>query len=181
MNNKSKFGGITIKIYNWSFNIMMNIFYLNRIVFLGAILFSFLGCQSDVVFEENNSIDKQWPFDKGVSFQFEIEDTLARYDLLLNINHKEDFKYQNIYCEISMAYPQDETKKDIISLELSSRPGLWDADCSGGDCDLEVLLQKSARFPKLGLYTLSLNQHSRDSLLQGVNGIGLVVKKVVKK
>ena len=81
---------------------------LRALSFIGIILF-LASCNSDLVYEKeiklnNSQFSKQ---DTSIIFEFNIEDTIPKYDMILEVNHKSDFGYQNLYVDIQTTFPDN--------------------------------------------------------------------------
>lgn len=145
-----------------------------RFLALMAILLGFTACQNDYFYDQTvNPEAETWRYDQPAQFDFTIQDTSIRYDFLLDIKHREDFSYQNLYTEIITQFPDSTSQDDVVSLELADKLGLWVGDCRKGYCSLTIALQEQARFAIPGDYSLRLEQFTRTDSLPGVAALRL--------
>lgn len=121
--------------------------------------------------------EETWTYDEPLSFEFPIEDTLARYDFFLDVQHSTDYPFQNLYVKIITEHPQTTPQEDIVSLELANELGLWQGKCANEKCKVRIQLQTNARFNEIGDYALRFNQYTRTDSLKGVMEIGLRIQK----
>lgn len=118
-----------------------------------------------------------WTYDEPLSFDFAIEDTTARYDFFLDVQHSTDYPFQNLYVKIITEHPQTPPQEDIVSLELANELGLWQGKCAKEKCSVRIQLQTNARFNELGDYALRFNQYTRTDTLSGVMEMALSIQK----
>lgn len=145
-------------------------------IFLLFILLT--SCSEDYLFKvEKNFEDKVWTWEDAFNFEFEIKDSLARYDFEVELVHSPDFEYQNLYVEIATVFPNGKEISDITSFELQEG-GAWKANC-GSTCKLNFYLHENAR-AKPGKYKMRLKQDTRVNELQGIASIRFGIKNVSK-
>ncbi|MCU0342117.1 MAG: gliding motility lipoprotein GldH [Spirosomaceae bacterium] len=111
-------------------------------------------------------------------FSFNVTDTNAVYDLLLDVKHDAEFPNQNCYTLIKTRYPNGKVLTQQVSLELASAQGAWYGDCGSSWCTLHLPIQERAYFNLPGKYDISLQQYNRMDTLRGIRNIGLMVKKI---
>lgn len=129
-----------------------------------------------MVYERSTAFAPEgWSYADSVRFEYNIVDTTRAYELVLDVHHSADFPYQNFYVLLHTGLPSGKRVSEQLSLQLAGDFGAWLGDCSGNDCTLSIPLLGNARFGDPGTYTLTVEQHSRDEPLQGVNGLGLRV------
>ncbi|HMQ09002.1 MAG TPA: gliding motility lipoprotein GldH [Saprospiraceae bacterium] len=149
---------------------------INYILYIFIILILMTSCQSGDGYNEVQWIEDQvWSFDRILNYHFHAPDTSQFYDLVLTIQHDEQYRYQNLYTLITTHFPDGDTVEQMLSLQISDGKGLWLGKCSGGSCTVEINLQQGIRFPHPGRYALELKQHSRDDNLEGIQSVALAV------
>ena len=138
------------------------------------------GCGgADVVFaQEQTFTGSEWAYADSVSFNFTVEDTSSRYDLVLTVDHGTDFAYQNFYVNVNTHLPGGQVLQQPLSLELADNFGEWYGDCGGGECNIAIALQRGTRFTDEGDYRLVVAQYSRQDVLADIDGIGFQLVKV---
>lgn len=151
---------------------------MNYPFFIIAILVVFLaGCQNGVVFEKQYDLkDAAWTYADTLDFEFEIEDTLKIYNLYLDIAHSTEYGFENLYINIYTQFPTGERIKELVSLELADKGGIWLGDCDAESCELEVPIQENAFFNLPGKYKITLEQYMRKNPLEGIIRMGLKIK-----
>jgi gliding motility-associated lipoprotein GldH len=144
-------------------------------------LFCFLltACNTDLIFDESKDItNATWSYDAPIGFDFEVQDTTKAYQVLLDVTHVGDFGYQNCYVQITTRFPNGEEKKQPVSLELAAQSGIWNGECSGNECTIEILLQAKAKFKQPGKHSIIVEQFMRVNPLPGIKSIGLKIKQL---
>lgn len=155
---------------------MTNKFFLPAFVLFSLI---YAGCNDDTIFQKKIEIRKEgWSYDDRLIFDFTIEDTLKKYNLLLDVEHNGDYGFQNLYVRFHTTYPSGETKTQTVSLELADKRGLWNGKCRGNTCTVEIPLQVNATFKEKGTYRIAIEQYMRKNPLPGIKGMVLKITPV---
>lgn len=138
------------------------------------------GCSSDCIFQQTIEVpDAQWTYEDSVHFEFEIPDTTARYNLNLELEHSTDYPYQNLYVKFHTRFPSGKTIEQVVSLELTKKAILWQGQCSGKWCTINIPLQTNAIFTEPGKHSITLEQYMRKSPVEGVRSFSLCIQKAV--
>lgn len=140
-----------------------------------------ISCGPKVVFEEEQAMNQGWRYDQIVSFDFEISDTIAPYDMKFHVKHDPEFAWQNFYTQVSTVFPDGKEIKTPLSIELANKSGMWLSDCGNNACKLDLLLRKEVKFPQTGKYKLIFQQDSRENPLKGIQSIGLSISEAASK
>lgn len=145
--------------------------YLPLLVLLPIMVSS---CQSDRYYSKSFSIEKPgWAYQDSLAFTFEVVDTSDLFDLVLQIDHTDEFPFQNLYTRAHTYFPSGKKHTQLLSLELMDKVGFWQGDCSGTSCAFQVPIQENIFFQETGTYRFVLEQYSRNAILNGVQSIGL--------
>jgi gliding motility-associated lipoprotein GldH len=136
-----------------------------------------------VIFEKEYPIQNQkWTYADTLDFSFDIADTMAIYDIVLEVKHSMAYPMQNIYTQIYTKFPTGERVKQLLSLDLADNTGKWEGDCSGNNCDFTLKLQENAFFNIAGKHIITLEQYTRELSLPAIERIGLkIVDKGIKR
>ena len=135
-------------------------------------------CNSDTVFEQKLNVSEAgWTAKDSLVYPFEIQDTTLFYEMMLDVDFKEGYRYQNLYVNIHTRFPDGKLEKDVVSLELGTPGGKWHGQCSGGECSVPVQLQQKFSFPQPGKYVISLHQFTRVDTIKELNTLTLSIQK----
>jgi gliding motility-associated lipoprotein GldH len=150
---------------------------------LNVVLITLSSCGPKTIYQENKTIDENlWTKEKPLVFEFDVKDTLTKYDIVLGVKYKEDFKYINQYISVNTTFPNKKKIEDIVSLELTKTNGETNGKCSGSTCTVPILFQEKITFPLLGKYTIEIGQYSRMDTIQGIQSMEFkLVESAVKK
>jgi gliding motility-associated lipoprotein GldH len=129
-------------------------------------------CGPKTIYKESREIPgAMWKKDKPLTFGFEVNDTLSKYDIVLSVKYKNDFRYKNQYISVTTTFPNNKKIEDIVSLELSKNNGDSNGKCSGESCIVPILFQEKINFPSLGHYIISIAQYSREDSIMGIESM----------
>ena len=107
---------------------------LNRSLSFLSMAFLFFtdsACDSKRFYEENKSIESGvWLSDNYQSFSVNIDDTLARYDLYLNVRNDGVYPYSNLYLFIHTIIPGNSKATDTVECQLADADGKWRGSAS---------------------------------------------------
>ena len=151
---------------------------------LSAIFISLfiVGCTShDVYFQYNPVSIKGWSKDTMYVFHVPITDTVATYNVYVNVRNRGEYPYQNLWLFMKRTTPDKELTKDSIECYLADNRGKWLGNGIGSIMEMPVLYQQNVKFKQKGTYNYFIVQGMRDSLLSGINDIGIRVEKVISK
>ncbi len=142
------------------------------ILIVGGILFQ--SCEPTVFFQESVELNENgWLQTDTTTFAFDIQDTAARYDLKLFIDHSDQYEYQNLYIQLITGFPNRDPIDKVLSVDLADPQGRWYGHCRGANCRVEILLQQNAYFQTPGQHQLSILQHMRVDPLENISGLAL--------
>ena len=137
---------------------------------------SIVACSSNIFYEQNYSFqDEKWPYNEAASFSFSVPDTVAHYDLVLEIIHDPSFTYENIYVKIHTTFPSGKKITDEVSLQLADKLDQWEGNCNSRKCKVNILLQSDIYFKAAGEHKISIEQFNRIDPLEKINGLTLRV------
>ena len=65
-----------------------------RLILIIGILFTFVSCDSNSVFDEYRSLtNNSWPQEESLNFKFQINDTISRNNIYINIRNNKNYQY----------------------------------------------------------------------------------------
>lgn len=154
---------------------------INRISLVIFISLLFVGCTSNDVFFQYKSVAPHgWNKDSLYSFDIHITDTLSAYNVYVNIRNRDEYPYQNLWLFLNKTTPDKNQAKDSIECYLADQHGKWLGSGVGSIKEMPVLYQQNVHFNKVGIYHYEIVHGMRDSILIGINDIGMRVEKVKK-
>jgi gliding motility-associated lipoprotein GldH len=149
------------------------------IFFVLAVLFS--ACDDGRVYENNYDFENRyWLAQDQPSFEFEIKDTTAKYNLYCNVRNTVSFPYSRLfikyYLEDSLSGPSE--KRLIEKFLFDKSTGKPQGSSGLGDIyDQRIPLLQNHRFVRSGKYKVKFEQFMRTDTLLGILAVGLRVEK----
>jgi len=122
--------------------------------------------------------NREWNQTNVPFFEFEISDTVQRYDLYFNIRHSKSFEWKNLWVFLNFEVPGGQQETDTLEFILQDAQGRWLGNGSGEIRDGSFLFKTKTRFPRKGKYKASFEQAMRTEVLEDITDIGLKIKKV---
>jgi len=141
----------------------------------------FAACGRLDVYEKNVSIPNyQWQYSFQPTFDFDITDTAAEYNIFIVLRHTDAYRYNNIWLNVGIKAPNDTaTTARRVDLQLGNDTKGWEG--TGMDDIWEVrkpATKAPVQFKKPGTYHFSIAQVMRESPLSNVMSVGVRVEKV---
>ncbi|MGB3799939.1 MAG: gliding motility lipoprotein GldH [Lewinella sp.] len=145
---------------------------------LSVCVLLFASCGSDIVYQDSQEFGSDgWAYADSVAFQFPVEDTTSTYDLVLTVDHTQDFASQNFYVHLNTHLPGGTVLQQPLSLELADKFGEWYGDCDSGGCATDISLQEGTQFTQTGAHRLVVSQFSREDPLPEITGLRFRIVK----
>lgn len=143
-----------------------------------ALLFS---CHPETLYNQYQVIDgTEWGKEKVYYFTFEVNDISKPYDVQLYIRNNNQYPYQNLWLFVNEEPPVGSLQKDTIECMLADEYGKW----FGHGISLyesSFPIRECYYFPYAGQYTFSFRQGMRDSILPGIQEIGICIMPFEEK
>jgi len=155
---------------------------MNKSLWVLCIAFFAIACTSnDVYFQYQSVAQKGWGKDSLCRFDIPITDTIATYNVYVNVRNRGEYPYQNLWIFLNKTTPDSIESKDSIECYLADQRGKWLGKGLGTILEMPVLYQQNVKFKKAGTYHYKIVHGMRDSVLKGINDIGMRVEKVGRK
>lgn len=154
-------------------------FLLNVFLLFSGLILGLGACDYNRLYEQYRPIeDHEWHYDKPVTFEVDIEDTTAKYNLFLDLRHKNNYPYNNIWMMVTTIDPNADTNKLQNEFSLADNRGRWKGQNVGSVYDHRFLIRKNFRFEHSGTYQFQIQHLMRKDQLEGVMDVGLRVEGV---
>ncbi len=136
-------------------------------------------CLKNKVYEKNYSIENmQWLRNDTLSFEVEVTDTISSYNLLINVRHRTDYAFSNLWIDLTTIFPSDTSGNLQVQLKLGdNEEGRWRGDCMTDICDAQISIIEGLRLHEKGKYRFLLHHNMRSNPLDGIMSIGLRLEK----
>ncbi|MAZ96674.1 gliding motility lipoprotein GldH [Schleiferiaceae bacterium] len=144
------------------------------------LLFFFASCGKNVVLDKLYSFENRgWHMDSVIIAQWEPIDSEEPVFMSMYIRHTTDYPYNNIYLFRSIESTQGIEYTDTVNVALADPLGVWNGSGMSNLKTLEIPIGKGAvRFLDDERYTLRITQGMRDTLLLGIQDVGIQFEQV---
>lgn len=135
---------------------------LKNSLFIFGLLLCLTSCDKNRVFDQYKSIDGKWNKDSIVSFEFDQQDTVSRYNLFINVRDNNDYPYNNIFLIVEMDEPGTQIAKvDTLEYAMAAPDGSLLGSGFSDVKESRLWYKDTVRFPKPGKYRVSIRQAVR--------------------
>jgi len=141
------------------------------------------GCTSLELYERTVPLPaQQWKSEYIPSFDFDIADTTARYDVALVLRHRDRYHYNNIWLQLSLTDPQGKSYSFETDFLLGTNETGWLGAGMDDIYEHRISLQKELvaqgiSFRQAGTYRFRIKQLMREDPLKEVMNIGIRIEK----
>ena len=151
---------------------------MNRVIavilFLGILAVS---CDGGAIYDQSVVIPNEtWSADSIATFTLPVTDTVAAYDLYINLRNTTDYQFQNLYLFVDIHAPNGATLRDTFECYLADDHGKWLGKGKGRIYDNRFLYRQSVKFSTKGDYRIQFQQAMRAENLKGLANVGVRVE-----
>lgn len=143
-----------------------------------------LSCNSNTIFSESKTLSGSWNKDEKITFNFQQLDSLAFYNIFINIRNTNDYKYNNIFLIAEINFPHGKTIIDTLEYRMAAPDGTWLGQGIGNVKENKLWYKEHIRFFEDGNYTLKISQAVRNNgevrgvtNLEGITDVGYSIEK----
>lgn len=157
----------------------------SKLIAFTLLLVSFVSCDSNRVYDKYASIsDQSWHLENKVSFPFEIQDTLQKNDLFINLRNNNDYGYSNLFLITELNFPDGKKVVDTLEYEMTDVTGRFLGNGFSEIKENKLFYKENVTFPKSGKYEIQIRHAMRkngevDGIenLLGVTEVGFRIEK----
>ena len=145
---------------------------------LAAVLLA--SCGKNVVLDELYTFgDSRWHMDSVVTVVWEPEQSEDPVFMSMYIRHSTDYPYNNLFLFRSIESTQGVEYTDTVNVALADPLGVWNGSGMSNLKTLEIPIgQGAVRFRDDERYTLKITQGMRDTVLYGIQDVGVQFEQV---
>lgn len=133
-------------------------------------------CDSPHFYQEQVATQNNWNKDAAVTFDFEVKDSIGKYDFYLLSRNNNEYPYSNLYLFTKLTTPKGETFTDTLQYYLAFQDGEW-VGKGNSLKELYLLYRENVSLKDTGNYQLSVWHGMREENLSGIEDISLIVDK----
>ena len=148
---------------------------------LAAVLLA--SCGKNVVLDELHTFeDSRWHMDSVVTVVWEPEQSEDPVFMSMYIRHSTEYPYNNLFLFRSIESTQGVEYTDTVNVALADPLGVWNGTGMSNLKTLEIPIgQGAVRFRDDERYTLKITQGMRDTVLYGIQDVGVQFEQVRSK
>ena len=116
------------------------------------------GCGTDAFYAETQPLDPDlgWEADEKATFEWQVTDTLAKYDFFIDLRHDQRYPFSNIYLFVDFTFPNGRTLRDTLACDLADERGRWLGTGFGNLVDHRIGFRSQTGFPLTGDYAIGI-------------------------
>jgi len=137
-------------------------------------------CGKNVVLDELHSFkDSRWHMDSVVTVVWEPEQSEDPVFMSMYIRHSTEYPYNNLFLFRSIESTQGVEYTATVNVALADPLGVWNGSGMSNLKTLEIPIgQGAVRFRDDERYTLKITQGMRDTVLYGIQDVGVQLEQV---
>ena len=142
-------------------------------------------CNKDLVKAEYKATDNGvWEKDNQIEFTFSELDTLAQYNMFINVRNDDTFPYNNLFLIAELNGPDGSVEKDTLEYQMASPDGTWLGQGYGSLKENKLWYKENIVFSSSGVYTLRVAHAMRKNgnvngveQLEGITDVGFEIEQ----
>jgi len=155
-----------------------------RNVFVALLaIFSLMSCQRGLVKSDYKATENGiWQKDNQIEFTFSELDSLAQYNMFINVRNDDTFPYNNLFLIAELTAPDGSIEKDTLEYQMANPDGSWLGQGSGSLKENKLWYKENIVFSSSGVYTLTVSHAMRKNgsvsgveQLQGITDVGFEI------
>lgn len=161
---------------------------MNKLFYIIFIALFLVSCETNTVFSEVRALDGHWGADEVIEFKLPELDSLATYNLFINVRNSNQYKYNNLFLIVSMNFPHGKTITDTLEYRMANPDGTWLGQGIGELKDNKLWYKERVKFIEDGTYTVDIMQAMRNngevegvSKLEGITDVGFSIENATKQ
>ncbi len=152
---------------------------MKKIVFAVCLILTLWSCNKLDSFEKTDFFpEHKWDSKNHPSFQFEIADTLSRYNIYVVIRHEDAYHYNNLWLNVNTTAPNEKSNVQKVNLQLANNATGWLGSGMDDVFDHRIRITNNPIHLKKGVYQFSLEQIMRENPLPSILNAGIRVEKI---
>lgn len=138
----------------------------------------FSACDDKMLFEKNAEVNGgTWDIKQKLVFDFDVPDTVTKYNFYFNVRNTDEYPYSNIYVFFHTKFPNGKMGNDTVEFPLADDQGHWLGKGQGDIHDCRLVFRQGVRFPLAGKYHMEVEQAMRMEQLPGVKDAGIRIER----
>ena len=137
------------------------------------------GCNRNEIFFGYQTVPPGgWNKDSLLTYNIDVNNSLSKFNIYVHVRHYGNYPYQNLWLFLDYKRTKDSIpQQDTIECYLADEYGKWLGNGVGAITEMPVLFKKQIQWPDSGTYQIRIRHGMRDSVLTGINKVGIRVEK----
>jgi gliding motility-associated lipoprotein GldH len=157
---------------------------MHKLIILVISIITLVSCDSKQVFDEYKNIPASWKQKDTVGFKFTAPDTIANYDLYVNLRNNNSYEFSNIFLIINLSTPNNNNVIDTLEYEMTTKKGEWLGTGFSEIKENKLWYKELFKFKQEGEYRIGITHANRKngsingiSELKGITDVGFRIEK----
>lgn len=145
----------------------------HKVIFYFLIAFCLLSCDDKRVFDEYKTISGgSWLKNSKISFQFDVNDTLTRKNLFINLRNNNSYEFSNLFLITKMIFPDGKQIIDTLEYDMADKTGKFLGKGFTEIKESKLFYKERIIFPASGTYRVEIKQAMRrNGEINGINSL----------
>ncbi len=159
----------------------------NYLVILIAVI-TLVACDSKHVLDEYKTIPNTWKRDAIIDFNFRAPDTIATYNLFVNVRNNNAYEFSNLFLIIDLTSPSNNKTIDTLEYEMTTPRGEWLGTGFSEIKENKLWYKERFHFNEEGEYKVNITHAIRKNgdangvtELKGITDVGFRIEKNINE
>ena len=121
--------------------------------------------------------DAKWGYNQIPDFKFTVNNAGIYHEIDLKLKVFKNYPFENLYLLTHIKDPDGKITSQRINFTLADITGKPTGNISGNSVTYELPLIKEFKANKSGVFFIAIEQNMRDSVINGMQSIGVKVKE----
>ena len=150
---------------------------MNKICAVLFLLITLVSCKSDDSEIQMRSVNNAWKMNAEQKFPLNINDAQNLKNIIFVVRNNSDYPYSNIRFIVNFTNVKSKKKQtDTLNYILARPNGEWIGTGFGATKEILFQYKTSYKFPENGAYEIGIKQAMRNSVLPGIEDIGIKIQ-----
>jgi gliding motility-associated lipoprotein GldH len=148
-----------------------------------VLVFLFMSCDSNSVFDQYKSVPNHWQKDNIVEFEFIPTDTVSQYNLFINLRNTSEYKYNNLFLIAKIDFPNGKSIVDTLEYKMAQPNGELLGTGFTDVKENKLWYKENFTFNESGIYKIKVQHAMRENgniegvdALEGITDVGFRIE-----
>ncbi|NNT70971.1 gliding motility lipoprotein GldH [Flavobacterium sp. IMCC34852] len=147
------------------------------------VFFSLISCDEKRVFDEYQSVGKEWHKDSIITFELPQLDVKKVYNLFVNVRDNDDYPFNNLFLIVSLEQPNRQVKVDTLEYQMTNPDGTLLGEGFTDIKENKLFYKDKVSFTQKGVYKIHIKHAVRQTgkiegvpSLAGITDVGFRIE-----